>query len=228
MEKCGDNTTKKNKIIIGTIGFLLILNILVVSASSIGLDKCKSQIDTFEKNNLNIDLKIKGPEEGWLDDSLSTEVNKKIEFKINVETNREYKAVAILVKLPLVGNNPMFNYDWGLLGLGSSKPKPSLANPNCFGDWTANDTDVCWAWLLVDNGWSEEMTFQAITKKTSTKTIELKVYGVKDIHGNIDEAYDSISITVKKDDSKAMLKNHRIFLNFFRTLIIIKLLQFKM
>ena len=202
------------------VGFFLILNILFTTVSGLTLESFKTQkseksmyedIDLFLKNNITVDLKIRESGGNWVDDSLTTKVKTEIDFKITVETSREYFAIAILVKLPLIDNNPLFSYDWGTLGLGSSEPKPVFP----IGEWTANNTDVSWAWFLVDSGWSKEMTFQATVVKTGSKTIELKVIGVKDIiEGNIDDAYDLVSITSKKQSSKTMISNHLFLLRF--------------
>jgi len=134
-----------------------------------------------------------------------------LEFKILVETNREYDAIAIRVKLPSVNNNPMFKYDWGILGLGSSEPKPIFP----IGEWTANDTDVCWAWFNVESSWSKTMTFKAKIAKSATKSIELTVYAIKNIHGDYDESHDSISVTGKKDISSKFCVNKLISIKYF-------------
>lgn len=143
-------------------------------------------------SDLEADLKIRKPGGDWVDEGITANVGTILEFKIAVETNRDYVLVGILVKLPLIDNSPMFNYIEG-----SSWPKPIFP----IGEWAANDTDVNWAWFLVDSSWSKEMTFKAKIKKTGSNSVDLTVIALKDINGNYDEVYDSTYVTAKKDRS---------------------------
>ena len=88
----------------------------------------------------------------------------------------------------------MFNYEWGPLGDGSSVPKP--ISP--IGEWSANNTDVNWAWFNVDGPWSKTMTFKALIKKAGSESVKLTVYGIKDLNGNYDEVYDSVTVLSEK------------------------------
>ena len=193
------------------------LNISITPADSFTLNKIEvknsdkslyGMTNMILGNDLVSDLRIRESNGIWVDDSINTNVNTMLDFKITVNTNREYLVVAVLVKLPMIDKNPMFIYDWGAFGLGSSEPKPIFP----IGEWTANNTDVCWAWLLVDSSWSKEMTFKATITKPGTKPIELIVYGIKDIEGNFDESYDSISVTSKKEKSSVIIKNRQYFI----------------
>jgi len=140
-------------------------------------------------NDLEADLKIRKLGGNWADESITANVGTILEFKINVKTNRDYLTVGILVKLPLIDNTPMFNYVEG-----SSWPKPIFP----IGEWAANDTDVNWAWFMVDSSWSKEMTFKAKIKKSGSRFVDLTVIAVKDMNGNYDEVYDSVSVTAEK------------------------------
>lgn len=210
LKKCGD-TIKNKPIFVVVILLFLIVSLSITSVNGLKLTNRLTQ--NSEKNgnektndilsdNLLADLKIRESGGDWVDDSITTNVKTKLDFKITVETSREYMVVAILVKLPSIDKNPMFSYDWGTLGLGSSEPKPIFP----IGEWTANNTDVIWAWYLVDSSWSKEMTFQATAVKTGSGTIKLSVIGVKDLMGNYDEVYDSVSVTSKKENCKTMFK----------------------
>ena len=152
------------------------------------------KLRNIQDQNLSADLKIRKNGGDWKDDIVDTDGSLSLDFKITVETNREYILVGILVKLPKAGKSPMFNYDWGALGLGSSEPKPIFP----IGEWTANDTDVCWAWYVVDASWSMEMTFTASIMKTGEKSVDLTVYGLKDVNGYYDECFDSVIIKADK------------------------------
>jgi len=208
------------KIIIGCIGLILLINVLILPASGISLRnlKPKNETEIFSLNDLEADLKIRKPGGNWEDEIVAVETGSTLEFKIIVETNREYKAVAVGVKLPSIDDSPMFNYDWGVLGLGSSEPKPIFP----IGEWSANNTDVCWAWFLVDASWSKTMTFNAWTKKDGTESVELTVYGLKDLNGNYDEVYDFVTVLSKKNRfidfcqllHPRMLRIFNIFTNF--------------
>ncbi|MCK4364811.1 MAG: hypothetical protein KAW45_02045 [Thermoplasmatales archaeon] len=185
------------KIIIGCIGLILLINVLILPASGISLRnlKPKNETEIFSLNDLEADLKIRKPGGNWEDEIVAAVTGSTLEFKIIVETNREYKAVAVGIKLPSIDDSPMFNYDWGVLGFGSSEPKPIFP----IGEWSANNTDVCWAWFLVDASWSKTMTFNAWTIKDGTESVELTVYGLKDLNGNYDEVYDSVTVLSKKN-----------------------------
>jgi hypothetical protein len=153
-------------------------------------------------SSLIADLKIRQSGESWIDDSLDSSLGTTIDFRINCQTTIEYLAIAVKVELPCFGKNPMFEYDWGILGLGSSEPKPIFP----FGDWSANNTDVFWAWYNInDDSWSKEMTFIAKIVKSGTETIKLRVIGVKDIQGNSDECSDSVEIQAKSSRSKTVI-----------------------
>lgn len=155
----------------------------------------------IENQDLEADLKIKKPGGNWENNLVSAEVGTKLEFKITVDASKDYILIGILVKLPSVGNTPMFNYDWGILGVGSSNPKPIFP----IGDWTANNTDVCWAWYIVDESWSKEMTFEATIMKSATKSIDLKVYALKNVNGDYDEFFDSVTVKSEKIRSFSFL-----------------------
>jgi len=157
----------------------------------------------IENQDLKSDLEIKKSGGNWENNLVSAEVGTKLEFKITVDTSKDYILIGILVKLPSVGNTPMFNYDWGILGVGSSNPKPIFP----IGDWTANNTDVCWAWYIVDESWSKEMTFEATIMKSATKSIDLKVYALKNVNGDYDEFFDSVTVKSEKTRSFSFLNN---------------------
>jgi len=156
----------------------------------------------IENQDLESDLEIKKSGGNWENNLVSAEVGTKLEFKITVDTSKDYILIGILVKLPSVGNTPMFNYDW-ILGVGSSNPKPIFP----IGDWTANNTDVCWAWYIVDESWSKEMTFEATIMKSATKSIDLKVYALKNVNGDYDEFFDSVTVKSEKTRSFSFLNN---------------------
>ena len=157
----------------------------------------------IENQDLEVDLKIKKPGGNWENNLVSAEVGTKLEFKITVDTSKDYVLIGILVKLPSVGNTPMFSYDWEILGVGSSNPKPIFP----IGDWTANNTDVCWAWYIIDESWSKEMTFEATIMKSATKSIDLKVYALKNVNGDYDEFFDSVTVKSEKIRSFSFLNN---------------------
>lgn len=172
------------------------INILILPVSGISLENSKSKDETENLllNNMEADLKIRKIGGKWEDEIISTTIGSTLEFRIFVGTDNEYKAIAIGVKLPSIDDRPMFNYDWGILGFGSSEPKPVFP----IGEWSANDTDVCWAWFNIDEPWSKTMTFKACIKKEGLESVELTVYCLKDMNGNYDEAHDSVSVLGQK------------------------------
>jgi len=181
------------RFIVNIFVLFIILTFSIIPA--ISLSKTVSNNKLIQNNkDLLVDFKIRNEGEDWINDDLKFDVGTTLEFKVNVEAQRDYEVIAILVTLPTVSKSPMFDYDWGLLGLGSSEPKPIFP----IGEWSANDTDVCWAWFIVDSNWEKEMSFKAKIVKSGSKSINLRVIAVKDIIGNYDEINDSISITADK------------------------------
>jgi hypothetical protein len=170
--------------------FLLILLLLIPANGKILKISDKN---TVSNNNSELFANLYVRETGgtWEDGAFSVDVGTMLEFKVTVETQRDYVVIAILVTLPVNGNYPVFNYDWGLLGLGSSEPKPIFP----IGEWSASNTEVTWAWFIVDTSWSKEMTFNAKIVRSGSNSVDLKVVAVKDVQGNYDECLDSISIT---------------------------------
>jgi len=164
-----------------------------------------NNVETDSSNVLTVDFYIQKSDGSGHYDKIDVKTEELLEFKINVKSSRDYLTVAVFIELPLVNDDPMFEYDWGLLGLGSSDPKP-IGFP--LGEWTANDTDVSWAWFLVSPSWSKDMSFKAKVKKTGSEYVNLKVYGMKDTNGNDDEFFDEIRINSKKN-------NKPVFLNYF-------------
>ena len=172
------------------------INVLILPVNGISLKNfnTKNQTDLALLSDLEADLKIRKLGGNWENELIVAYIGSILEFKIFVETSIQYKAIAIGVKLPSVDDIPMFNYEWGPLGLGSSVPKPIFP----IGEWSANNTDVNWAWFNVDGPWSKTMTFKALIKKAGSESVELTVFGLKDLNGNYDEVYESVTVLSEK------------------------------
>jgi hypothetical protein len=166
-------------------------------------------------NGINTaDLKIKTTGGDWTDSSIKANVGQEIEFKVTVEISRSYFWLGVLVELPTVDDESMFQYI-----TGSVSPKPILP----VGVWRANDEEVAWSWFEVSSGWSKTMTFKATIKKGGSKTINLLVAGDYSSNGQIleDEASDSVDITVDKSrvlntPAIQLLKNHPVLFHIFQ------------
>jgi len=194
-----NNITKRRIITIGCIGLFLLSNILILPATASKFNNIKTHNteNSIQKNtniillsDLEADLKIRKPGGDWEDQSIIASVGLILDFKITVETNRDYVLVGILVKLPLIDNTPMFNYiEW------SSWPMPIFP----IGEWAANDTDVSWAWFIVGPSWEKEMTFKAKIIKTGSSSVELTVIALKDVNGDYDKVTDNTYITAEKN-----------------------------
>jgi len=155
------------------------------------LEITSSEAIVTQDNDIYGDLKIRISGEEWTDSSVSANVGARIDFKINVETETDYEVIAIKVELPVVNNNPMFNFI-----IGSVDPKPDVLSGE--GLWMANDTAVVWAWFTTESFWSKEMTFSAYVDKIGSDNIDLTVIASKKNDVNYDDAYDSISFSAEK------------------------------
>jgi len=189
----------KRRIIIVLFITLILSNSFVFSVNGINISKNNKEESS---NGLTVDFYIQKSDGSGHYNTIDVKTEDLLEFKINVKSSVDYITVAVFIELPLVNNNPMFEYDWGLLGLGSSDPKP-IGFP--IGEWTANNTNVSWAWFFVASSWSKDMSFKAMVKKTGSEYVKIKVYGMKDVDGKDDEFFDEIKVNSKKNNKPVFL-----------------------
>jgi hypothetical protein len=145
-------------------------------------------LDNVNKgDDLSSDLKIKKADGSWEDHHVTANVGSILEFKIIVNSSKEYPGVLILIELPTINDNPMFNYI-----NDSASPIPGLLE----GHFEASDTEIIWIWYLINEFWSKEMTFKAKIVQSGMSTVKLTVLGLIDID-HYDYANDSVEVTGK-------------------------------
>lgn len=141
--------------------------------------------------NLTGDLKIRTSGGSWQDNSLTADVGTTLEFKIDSSANRDYTLFTVVIGLPIINEEPMFDY----IEL-SAGPIPGPLK----GFFEASDTDVIWVWYMIETSWSEEMTFKAKIKKPGTGTVNLYVVGIIDLdEGFYDDVTDAVQVTGEGD-----------------------------
>ena len=152
--------------------------------NEIGRDLNPEATKNFALNDvISADLKIRKGSGNWQDGSIKANVEDIIEFKITVTISRSYLFFGVLIELPTVGEDPMFDYI-------SSDKVP----------WDSNDEEIRWNWLYAEPPWSEEITFTALIEKAGKKTIKLTAFGEykgDDNKLHEDSATDSVNIDVE-------------------------------
>lgn len=150
----------------------------------------------FRKNNetsiisitgLSGDLQIRQTGGSWQDNSLTADVGTTLEFKIDSSVTSKYVLLTVLVSLPLINDEAMFDY----VDI-SARPIPGPLE----GFFDASNTDVFWVWYMVDSSWAQEMIFKARITKSGIGTVGLYIVGIIDLdEGIYDEIYDSVEVT---------------------------------
>lgn len=166
---------------------------------------------------INADLKIKTPDGEWVDDSVELNVGDTVEFSITAQVSRNYFWFGMLVELPTVNNQPMFEVDFD-----SVSDKPVLP----FGTWRGSNKELAWSWFEVSSSWSKTVSFEATVKKSGSLNINLIVGGdyVENSQIKEDSGSDSIDVSSKGKSKHAPLINPQIlpmnpFSNFRHTKI---------